>query len=567
MPPRLAALIAAQSAEEIARQYALLINGNGLRLAMMGLVYALCAVYAPLWLVLICASVDYFCEFQGLRLMKGLNPANNPLAYLGTIGAVVGSEIAFCTAIAVIYQNPSPLARPFSVGVLTLTMLQLGSVRIIHLPYAKAGMAAALVIALGAVLWDWPSRSGGAGLFLSLVSLAAATHFVFSLISTNHTLHDRSAREHAAARAADQAKSRFLAQISHELRTPLNAILGLGHAERAVATRPEAQQRLDLIVSAARSLGVILDDILDMSAIEAGHLPMRPSPANPGQEVANAVALYRPLFEGTGLDLSLSLSNDLPALANLDAQRLRQCLSNLLSNALKHTVQGGARVTAQLNTHGQLAVDVADSGSGVPQDESARLFEPFQRGAGTQAGTGLGLAISRALARSMGGDLVLIGSETGAHFRLTINLGPVSAGSESPDDAASQPLASPERYRVLVVDDIATNRLVALAHLRLLGLKGEAASSGAEALAMIAENPPDLVLLDMNMPEMDGQATLKRLRALPSRASRLPVIAMTADATEEHRRRYLAAGLDGHLAKPLTPEAVRAILVRHLPPH
>lgn len=561
MHQRLYAHIAAQSPEEIARQYALLINGTGLRMAMTGLVYFISAIYAPLWLVALCAVLDYGFEIKSLRLMKGLVPARQPWAYLGTLAAVVGSEISFCTPLAMVYQDPSPLGRPFAVGVLTLTMLQLGSVRVIHMAYAKAGIAAAVAMALGAILWDWPSRSGAAGLLLSLISLGAATYFVYQLIRTNHDLHDRSAREHAAARAADQAKSRFLAQMSHELRTPLNAILGLGHVELASATQPESRDRLALITSAARGLGVILDDILDMSAIEAGHLPMRPAPCAPDQEVATSVALYRPLFEAKGLSLTLHLADPLPKTARLDAQRLRQCLSNLLSNALKHTQVGGATVRAGLTAEGLLQISVEDSGQGIPPAEACRLFEPFQRGSSTEAGTGLGLSISRALARTMGGDLVFLPSALGAHFQLTLAFAPDSPGTEAMDEMP--PLPALPALRVLVVDDIATNRLVAMAHLRLLGQQSDQAASGAEALRMITENSPDMVFLDMNMPEMDGTATLKRIRALPSRASRLPVIAMTADATEDHRRRYLAAGLDGYLAKPLTPEAVRAVLLRH----
>lgn len=575
MLPPFYALIARQPADEIARQHALLSEGTGLRLFMTGLVYAVSAVYLPLWIVLTCAAFDFTCEIKGVKLMKGLQPAKSPWRYLGTLGAIAISEIAFCTVLALTFQVDTELARPFATGVLALTMLQLGSVRVIHLPYAQSGMAIALIFATGTILWDWQSRSGPGGLALSLICLMAATYFIFQLISANNALYRTSLRESVAARAADLAKSRFLAQMSHELRTPLNAILGLGHAERAAAQDAESRERLGLIVEAARGLGVILDDILDMSAIEAGRLPLRPATVQPAAEISSAVALFRPLFAGQGLDLALSLSPDLPPAASVDGQRLRQCLSNLLSNALKHTERGGARVTAAMEAAGLLAITVADSGRGIAESDLERLFEPFQRGPGVEGGTGLGLSISRALARAMGGDLVYLPSAQGATFRLTLRLDPAQAEPAArpallADSLPAPGTVAPPQFagkRVLVVDDIATNRLVAASYLRLFGLTVEESASGEEAVARITRSPPDLVLLDMNMPGLTGIETLQRIRRLPSRASRVAVIAMTADATEAHRQHYLASGLDGYLAKPLMPEALCAVLDRHLTEH
>jgi CheY-like chemotaxis protein len=164
----------------------------------------------------------------------------------------------------------------------------------------------------------------------------------------------------------------------------------------------------------------------------------------------------------------------------------------------------------------------------------------------------------------MGGDLCLLPTASGARFRLTLT---TQALEDTGFPSLGGPAALPTRLadlRVLVVDDIATNRLVALAYLRLAGVRADEAAGGAEALTRIAADPPDLVLLDMNMPDMDGQTTLRHIRDLGLTAAALPVIAMTADATEDHRRRYLEAGLDGYLAKPLTPEAVTEVLARHL---
>lgn len=563
-PAKLSAKLARISPEEISRQYLLLVEGAAQRAVLTGLVYAISALLIPLPLVLACAVMDFGGEWLGLRWMKGLVPAENPQRYIATLLAGMLSQLGFATALALCYQSPATLASPFAAGVLTLTMLQMASIRVIHQPYATTGLATAFAVAVLAVLNDWQSRSGPTGLVLSLIALAAAAYFVASIVKSNHALHAGIAHERATARMADQAKSRFLAQMSHELRTPLNAILGLGHAELAQATDPASQERLRLVTDAARGLAVILDDILDMSAIEAGHLPIRPTPCDPGHEIATATALYRPLFEAQGLEVSLHLSPDLPARTVMDSQRLRQCLSNLFSNALKHTTTGGVSLVADMKD-GRLAITFSDTGPGIPQAEAARLFQPFQRGAGDQPGSGLGLSITRELARSMGGDLLLLPSANGARFLLTLA---VDCPGEIPPPQP-EPLPLPKdlsTVRVLVVDDIATNRLVAKAHLRLYGVATEEAASGAEAVVKIRLNPPDLVLLDMNMPGMDGTATLKRIRTLPSRAAKVPVIAMTADATEAHRRKYLEAGMDGYLAKPLTPEAVADLLSQFLGP-
>jgi signal transduction histidine kinase len=296
------------------------------------------------------------------------------------------SQLGFATALALCYQVPAPLAQSFAAGVLTLTMLQMASIRVIHQPYAATGLATAFAVAVLAVLNDWQSRSGVTGLVVSLIAIAAAAYFVASIVRSNHALHAGIAHERATARMADQAKSRFLAQMSHELRTPLNAILGLGHAELAQSSDPASRERLRLVTDAARGLAVILDDILDMSAIEAGHLPIRPTPCDPRHEIAAAAALYRPLFEAQGLEVRVRLSPDLPAQTVMDSQRLRQCLSNLFSNALKHTTRGGVSVAAEMAEHGKLQIAFSDTGPGIPEAEAERLFQPFQRGDRRSAG-------------------------------------------------------------------------------------------------------------------------------------------------------------------------------------
>lgn len=539
-----------------------------MRVMLTLLVYVIGTSYLPFWIPLVLAVIDTAAEYIGLRLMRELDPARQPGRYLVTLGMIAVAEGCYTAQAGLLWQHDSPYAKALATGLVTLTLLQLASVRAIHLPHAMIGWLTTLVFAIAAVLVEAFIDSPDAPSAVPLICIAGAAWFVLTTMRSNHGMHDAMTRDRQAAQAADRAKSRFLAQISHELRTPLNAILGLGHAELAASITPERRERLELIVASARSLGVMLDDILDLSAIEEGRTPIRPAPADPAAEIRSVAALYRPFFEGAGLTLTLNLAADLPPRAGFDAQRLRQCLTNLLSNALKHTRSGGVSVSAQRDLAGLLSIEVADSGPGVALDEAEAIFEPFLQGKTAVAGTGLGLSISRALARAMGGDLRLIQRPRGACFRLTLRLDPLPRALAAPDTPPRAERLNFGGARALIVDDIATNRLVARAHLVLYGLRCEEAADGETALARIAADPPDLVLLDMAMPGMDGAETLRRIRALPPPANRIRVVAMTADATLATRSQHGLAqgGLDGCLTKPLLPEAVGRLLAEQLSP-
>lgn len=565
-PPILAPMFSfarRQSAEEIARQFGVLNQVSWLRLALTAVVYALALIYLPTWLALVLALCDATAEVAGLRLMRDLDPGRRPFAYLGTLASVITTEAAYMTLVALLWQMDDPYAKALATGLASQTMMQLAVLRAIHLPYAQAGLATAILFVVVAIIAEWHLSAGLGSLAVQLLGVGGAALFVHLTMQSNHQLHTQMAADRSAAQAADRAKSRFLAQISHELRTPLNAILGLGSAELAAEQQPERRERLDLIVSAARNLTVLLDDILDLSAIEQGRTPLRPRPTDPAAEIAAAVALYRPFFSGAGLELIVRIDPSLPRSAPLDAQRLRQCLTNLLSNALKYTRQGGVTVTAGMAAPGVLAIEVADTGPGISDDEAERIFEPFRQGHSATSGSGLGLSISRALARAMGGDLRLVPRARGACFRLTLA---IAAVPDLPVPRAPGPLPA-ARFtgaRVLIVDDIATNRLVARVQLSVYGLLCDEAADGTTALAKIAADPPDIVLLDLAMPGLDGNETLRRLRAMPPPVSRLRVVAMTADASLADLPQRGPLGFDGYLVKPLTPEAVGQLLTDQL---
>lgn len=553
------------SPEEIRRQYVVLSEGAITRLLLTSLIYFFAMLFVPWALVLGLMLTDFALERLSIGLMSGLKPSRTPWRYGAVLATGMLSQFTYAMLLISAYVTDTAYARSFAIGAIMLSMMQMIYSRAIHLPIGVVRLVATVIATFLGIVHHWPGEYGYPGLALSLIALGCSSYFIASVLRDNNRLHVGIAKERAAARAADEAKSRFLAQMSHELRTPLNAILGLGHVELALSQDPASRERMKLVTDAAKGLAEILDDILDMSAIEAGRLTIHPTACDPSAEIASAIALFLPLYQSQGLTINLWLAANLPKRAQMDAQRLRQCLSNLLSNALKHTETGGVVVRAEIASDGKLAITMADTGPGIAPEMADRLFQPFHRGAGDKPGNGLGLSITKAVARSMGGNLVLLSSSCGAQFLLTLAIDAVSAdAADTLPRQDAPPTPDLRGLTVLVVDDIATNRLVAKAHLGLLGIKATEAASGEAALASIRANPPDLVLLDMNMPGMDGISTLKRIRILPSRAARLPVIAMTADATDAHRRHYLAAGLDDYLAKPLTPETLTAVLKRSL---
>ncbi len=408
--------------------------------------------------------------------------------------------------------------------------------------------------------WYWVQANRPGGLLISTICIAATAYLALITIISVHRMHDEMVRDRAAARAADQAKSRFLAQMSHELRTPLNAIPGMGNAELAQADSTESLERLSILVQSARGLAVMPDDILDLSALQAGQLPIRPKALDLHAEIAATVAMFRQQAEDAGLVLRISVHGSVPQYGRLDGQRLRQCLSNILSNAFKHTQAGLISVHAYEHQPGILAVKVADSGPGVPEDLREKIFEPFYRGQLNVPGTGLGMSIARTLARRMGGELALLPSVSGAQFLLTLAVEPVTkADMPVPEPIAETTLAG---VRVLVVDDIATNRLVAGTYLRLLVAQLVETECGAETLVHISgPHSPDMVLLDLLMPKMDGIETLHKIRALGGTAARLPVIAISADYSSQDRSDGGGPEFDGQVDKPLSIEGLVRVLL------
>ncbi len=402
-------------------------------------------------------------------------------------------------------------------------------------------------------------------LFLTAQGLAAML-----LATRDHNRLAASAERHEKARHAAEeasvAKSQFLATMSHELRTPLNAIIGYSEIiEEDLEQAPEEASADDArrIRRAARHLLTLINEVLDLSKIESGRLELINGPVDVAALLHDVEETVRPIGAGNGNVVTLDVVGAIPMLET-DGARLKQCLLNLATNACKFTKDGRITIRAGLehrNGARVLEIAVIDTGIGIKAEDQARLFQPFVQVDGTetraQDGTGLGLVITRKLAQAMGGDVSLISTAgVGSTFTLVIAAKPVAAAAPIKETG---PL-------VLVIEDDPTARDLTCRALARLAFNVHATASAAEGLKMLERVRPDLVILDIHLPDLSGWHVLERIKTMPE-GQDLPVLVVTID---DDRQRALALGACDHMVKPvdrdqLTAAAVRYALPRHRP--
>ena len=429
---------------------------------------------------------------------------------------------------------------------------------------ALAALLGATALGLG---WQWLTAPGGPLALLGLsLALGALAQLRWSALIQRQLTHER-----AVAEAANQAKSQFLANVSHEIRTPMNALLGM--AELLAKTPLNAEQRryVEAFRGAGQTLFELINDLLDISKIEAGRLSLEPAPFELEALLRRCTELLRPRAEAQGLSLLLELAPEAKAWVEGDAQRLSQVLINLLGNAIKFTREGSVTLSARREPGGRLLLMVSDTGIGIAPSKHELIFQPFTQADGSvtrfYGGTGLGLSISRSLVQMMGGEIWLESAPgQGSRFFIRLPLPAVAHDAVSAPQPSTTPAAAelPPQH-ILLCEDNEVNVLLVQAMLQPAGHHITVAENGALGLQRLRERAYDLVLMDVQMPGMDGHSATRELRRLEARLGwqHVPVIALTAHAFASDIQASREAGCDDHLSKPISQAALMAALGRH----
>ena len=384
-----------------------------------------------------------------------------------------------------------------------------------------------------------------------------------------------SAARHAA-QAATAAKSAFLATMSHEIRTPMNGVIGSVSLLAQSPLSADQKRLVETIDSCGTALLALIDDVLDISRIDSGRVELEDRPFDPRALAGSAADILALRARERGIELQVQVAPEVPALLHGDGARLRQVVVNLLSNAVKFTDHGG--VALRLEVAGEkLRLSVQDTGIGISAQAQATLFDDFTQADASISrrfgGTGLGLAISRRLVTAMGGTIGVDSSPgQGSLFHVTLPLRPAAPPpaavvaqvaapmAKAPEPAAPPSPAAAAPLRVLVAEDTRVNQEVIRGLLEYRGHHPTVVPDGEEAVLAAQQAPYDLVLMDMQMPRLDGLGATRAIRALPGPASRVRIVALTANSFAHDREACLAAGMDGFMAKPITLERLDAAL-------
>ena len=504
----------------------------------------------------------------------------------------MGSAVALLLAVAWAFATPAHIAYPLCLAFLVATVVATRCRQVPRLMMIRQGVNGALVVVFAArnLAAEAPVTLATVAVdFLPVAAFAGYAVWIAQIMAA--TYREGLEREHALTEARDTAeraratKSALISTISHELRTPLNGIIGMAQTLLAARLAPGHRRQVEVIAESGRSLNALLTDILDLSRMEAGRLAIAPAPDDLRRTAEHIGRLHAPVAAQKGLALRAEVDGTVPGRLAFDAVRVRQCLSNLVANAIKFTEQGSVSlaISAEPVAAGpggearyRVTCTVADTGIGIDPERQRHLFQPFSQADDTIVqrfgGSGLGLSITRQLAEAMGGGVTLESTPgEGSTFRLTFLAGAVPEGAAdlAGDARADAPVQGPAHdieavpslgeRRVLVAEDVETNRMLLRLFLQSLGAQVVEAADGRAALEALKGSHFDAALVDLSMPGMDGAEVARRVRAGEAGRPDLPLVAITGDSSGEGVA-LGAEGFDGLIAKPIDPAGLRGAL-------
>ena len=528
---------------------------------------------AFLCLVALARGADFFLWRRALA-----RAAPSPAVMAVLVGSVLVNACLFAAVAAAAYALGTPgafvVGAVWMLGGLGHAVLGLHRVRVLLL----AAVVPPVAVVASAWVVSLFSGGGGAVPLTGILLLGAGQLGVLfkAIVDTDARLRQAQVAalvRQRRAEAASQAKSSFLANMSHEIRTPLNGVIGMASALKAQPLTEEARRGVGVIADSGDLLLGILNDILDVSKIESGKLTLEAAPFDLRDTLRRVEDLQKPRATAKRLAFVCRCEGEGPVWLTGDAHRLTQMLHNLIGNAIKFTRSGGVVVEAALPEPGRLFVRVADTGTGMTADQAARVFQPFVQADSSTTrsfgGTGLGLSIVRGLAEQMNGT-VQVHSELGRGtcFELDLPLAACAPPAGAAQASGGGQATDLSGRRVLVADDNAVNRMVLGALLRPTGARVSFAEDGRSAVRQAREEAFDLVLMDIQMPEMDGTEAARAIRRHEASAKSAPcaLIAASAHVLAHEVKAFASAGFDGYLAKPITAQSLAACLNEHVPP-
>ena len=525
------------------------------------------SIWPPIWFaaVLVTQALDWMV-FRRFRQRPEWQPDRLWLAL--TCATTVLGVAVYSAMSAYLWFQGGDVGRVFAMVQCAGGLLHVS----LHMHHARPILISAVTTHatyfLGLPVFTAISNQHWHELLIAIGCLLYMSHLVVAVRQSNFTTgalqaaRDAEKNARRKAEVANAAKSDFLAVVSHEIRTPMNAVISAANLLRR--TRLDAAQRehVSMLIDAGDVLMGLLNDVLDFSKIEAGKMEFESAPMIVRERLSTVVRLWEPRALANGVRLKVRVEPDVPAAVLTDPLRVQQILFNLMSNAVKFTQDG--EITISVNwVDGQLAVAVADTGCGIPAERLGQIFNSFEQAdVGTTrryGGTGLGLSISRKLAELMGGSLTARSIQgEGSTFTVTLPMPVVEAAAAAPARAVDM-VGSLEGRSILAADDHEVNRRILQLLLEPHGCRLTLVENGAEALAAASDQRFDAILMDMQMPVMDGLEATRRIRA-GQRNGATPVIALTANALDVHRAAWDAAGVHAFLTKPIDPVMLASTL-------